>query len=165
MSNERNLITDFSIYTTWLSTLEEISEQLWSKPISNGKWSVGEIIAHITNWDNHIISKIIPSVQKGKGMVFPEFYTFNKMAADYAKSGVSKSNIIEEAKNTRLRLVKELNELPTSMLTKPLPVNGLTHSPDTGVPYSLIEIVKEFIDHDNHHKGQIIRFLEESSLN
>ncbi|MGF9993226.1 DinB family protein, partial [Bacillus mycoides] len=31
-------------------------------------------------------------------------------------------------------------------------------------PYSLIYIIKEFTDHDNHHKRQIIQFLGENNL-
>jgi len=60
--------------------------------------------------------------------------------------------------------VKELNELPTEALNKSLTANRITHCPHTGTPYSLIYIVKEFTDHDNHHKGQIIQFLKENNL-
>lgn len=42
--------------------------------------------------------------------------------------------------------------------------NGVTHCPNTGTPYSLIYIVKEFTDHDNHNKRQIIKFLKENNL-
>ncbi|PEI85216.1 DinB family protein [Bacillus pseudomycoides] len=164
MSEVKNIISNFSHYSSWLSTLEEIDDTLWSKPIAEGKWSVSEIIAHIMNWDNHLLKEVLPSVQNEKGMEFPNFDTHNKKASDYAKSGISQSKLLEEAKNTRELLIKELNEFPIEKLNKSLTANGVTHCPHTGAPYSLIYIVKEFTDHDNHHKGQIIQFLRENNL-
>lgn len=164
MSEVKNIISNFSHYSSWLSTLEEINETLWSKPIAEGKWSVSEIIAHIMNWDNYLLTEIFPSVQNEQGIEFPDFDTYNKKASNYAKSGVSQSKLLEEAKDTRELLVKELNELPTEKLKNPLTANGVTHCPNTGTPYSLIYIIKEFTDHDNHHKRQIIQFLGENNL-
>lgn len=164
MSEVKNIISNFSHYSSWLSTLEEINETLWSKPIAEGKWSVSEIIAHIMNWDNYLLTEILPSVQNEKGMEFPDFDTYNKKASSYAKSGISQSKLLEEAKDTRELLVKELNELPTEKLKNSLTANGVTHCPHTGTPYSLIYFVKEFTDHDNHHKRQIIQFLRDNNM-
>lgn len=164
MSEVKSIISNFCHYSYWLSTLEEINETLWSKPIAEGKWSVSEIIAHIMNWDNYLLTEIFPSVQNEQGMEFPDFDTYNKKASNYAKSGISQSKLLEEAKDTRELLVKELNELPTEKLKNPLTANGVTYCPNTGTPYSLIYIVKEFTDHDNHHKRQIIQFLKENNL-
>jgi len=164
LSEVKNIISNFSHYSSWLSTLEEINETLWSKPIAESKWSVSEIIAHIMNWDNYLLTEIFPSVQNEQGMEFPDFDTYNKKASNYAKSGISQSKLLEEAKDTRELLVKELNELPTEKLKNPLTANGVTHCPNTGTTYSLIYIVKEFTDHDNHHKRQIIQFLKENNL-
>ena len=159
-----NEISNLSNYSSWLKTLVDLDETLWSKPISKGKWSVSEIIAHITAWDHHILSEVIPSVRKEKGMEYPDFEPFNKKASDYAKSGISQSTLLIEAKDTRELLVKELNEIPAEKLNKSLTSNGVTHCPHTGTPYSLKQIVKEFTDHDHHHKEQIIHFLKKNSF-
>lgn len=164
MSEVKSIIRHFNHYSSWLITLEEVDETLWFKPIADGKWSVSEIIAHIMNWDNYLLTEILPSVQNEKGMEFPDFGIHNQKASNYAKSGISQSKLLEEAKDTRELLVKELNELPIEKLKKSLTANGVTHCPHTGTPYSLIYIVKEFTDHDNHHQRQIIQFLRENSL-
>lgn len=161
MSEEKNIIDQFSQYSSWLSTLEGINEELWSRPIAKGKWSISEIIAHITNWDNHLLSEVIPAVKNGQGMEFPDFDTYNKEASNYVKSGKSQSELLEEAKRTREQLVRELHALPTETLNKATTSNDVTHCPHTGTPYSLLYIIKEFIDHDNHHKKQILQFLKE----
>lgn len=59
---------------------------------------------------------------------------------------------------------KELRLLPAGNLEKPLTANGVSYCPHTGTPYSLIYIIKEFIEHDNHHKRQIIHFLNENAV-
>ncbi|MCU7667721.1 DinB family protein [Bacillus thuringiensis] len=164
MSEESYIINNFKQYASWLSRLEDMDKELWSKPINKGKWSVSEIIAHLMNWDNHLLSEVLPSVRNEQGMDFPDFDSYNKKASDYAKSGISQLKMLEEARDTRELLVKELNEMSVEKLTKQLTANGVTHCPHTGTPYSLIYIIKEFTDHDNHHKGQITEFLKTNNL-
>ena len=159
-----NDISKLSNYSTWLNTLVDLDETIWFNPIAKGKWSISEIIAHITAWDHHLLSEVLPSVRKEKGMEFPGFDSFNKKASDYAKSGISQSTLLMEAKDTRELLVKELNELPAETLNRSLPSNGAAHCPHTGTPYSLNYIVKEFTEHDHHHKEQIIHFLKKNSF-
>ncbi len=152
-------ISDFRGYTSWLKTLKDIEEKVWTAPISEGKWSISEIIAHIMNWDHYLLTEILPAVKKGEGMNFPEFDSFNKTASEYARSSVSQINLIEEAINMRESLVSEILKMSNEKINKPLPCNGLSHCPHTGEPYSLNYLIKEFIEHDTHHKQQIIKFL------
>ena len=160
---KEKIIGEFEQYGSWLTELDTLDESGWRTPISEGKWSVGEVIAHIMKWDQHLMS-IIPAVRKGEGMEFPEFDPFNKEASDYARSGISKSELLHEAKETREQLVCELNNLPSDVLAKPQTANGETHCPYTGSPYSLLYTIKEFTDHDSHHKQQIMRVMKENSL-
>jgi uncharacterized damage-inducible protein DinB len=164
VSEERRIISTFNEYSTWVSSFEDMDESLWSLPISENKWSVSEIVSHLMNWDKHLLSEILPSVCEGKGMNFPEFDTYNKIASDYVSSGVSQSKLIREAKDTRDLLVNELQEMSVEKLCQPLAANGVSHCPHTGTPYSLMYIIKEFIDHDNHHKEQIMEYIRKNSL-
>jgi len=103
------------------NSLYDMNENLWTKPITKGKWSVSKIIAHITNWDHHLLTEVLPSVRNEKGMEFPDFDTHNKIASDYDKTGISQSELFKKAKNIRELLVKELKEIPIEKLNKPLP--------------------------------------------
>ncbi|KFM98837.1 DinB family protein [Bacillus clarus] len=161
---ENKIIHNFKKYSIWVSTLKEMKEELWTIPISQEKWTVGEIISHIMNWDEYLLSEILPSVRKGQGMEFPDFDTYNKIASNYAKSGISKKKLIEEAKNKRELLVKELSLLSADKLNEHVTANGVVYCPHTGTPYSLIYIIKEFVDHDNHHKRQVTQFLNENHI-
>ncbi|RKF52579.1 hypothetical protein BCY92_06035 [Bacillus wiedmannii] len=156
---ENKIINDFNEYSIWLNTLKGMKEELWVAPILEGKWTISEIISHIMNWDDYLLCETLSSVRHGQGIEFPDFDTYNKLASNYAKSGISKVKLLEEAKAKRELLVKELRLLPDENLKKPLTANGISHCPHTGTPYSLMYIIKEFIDHDNHHKRQVIHFL------
>ncbi len=149
------VIESFHEYSKWLCLLDDMEEQTWTMPIGPNKWSCREIISHIMNWDNHLASNVIPSVKQGEGMHFPEFDPFNEMAAEYARSGISKNELLQEARETRNRLIQELTELPAELFYQSVPSNGATHCPHTGTPYSLLYTIQEFTYHDHHHQAQI----------
>ncbi|HGH7175768.1 TPA: DinB family protein [Bacillus wiedmannii] len=161
---ENKIINDFNEYSIWIHTLKGMKEELWVAPILEGKWTIGEIVSHIMNWDDYLLRETLSSVKDGQGMEFPDFDTYNKLASNYAKSGISKMKLLEEAKAKRDLLVKELRLMPVGNLKEPLTANGESHCPHTGIPYSLIYIIKEFVDHDNHHKRQIIDYLNENQV-
>ncbi|MED1205790.1 DinB family protein [Heyndrickxia acidicola] len=154
-----HILNRFSDYGIWVKSLHYAETDVWCAPISKGKWSVSAIIAHITNWDRYLLQKIIPSLKKGDEMTFPDFDSFNHKASMYADSGISQQELIQEAVSSREALVDTLMHMPEGELTKTVPSNGVTHCPNTGEPYSLIYIIQEFIEHDHHHKQQIIEFL------
>ena len=155
------IIEQFYQYATWLDMLAEKDETFMYEPIEEGKWSVAEIIAHITKWDEHLLEVVLPAVRSGEGMTFPDFEPFNRQASDYAASGISLAELLAHAKSARRLLVKELKEMPLNQLTLMLPSNGETHCPFTGTPYSLLYVVEEFIQHDHHHQRQVMQFLQQ----
>lgn len=155
MRDTKVVISSFGEFTEWLGTLKDLSNEEWVKPISEGKWSIREIVSHFMNWDNYLISTVVPLVKAGEPFGFPAFDSFNKLASTYATSGISKDDLLDEVILTRNHLLQELKDMPEEVITNHLPVGGMTHCPQTGEPYSLIYIIHEFIDHDLHHKKQI----------
>ena len=123
------------------------------------KHQVGEIISHLKNWETLTSSlPIIPAIKNGEGMVFPDFDSFNKIAYEYARSGISKDRLLDEFKQTRLQLVEILLADP-EVVAKHVTANGVGTCPHTGTPYSMLYIIHEFNDHDNHHKNQILTVI------
>ncbi|MGG1550302.1 DinB family protein [Paenibacillus ferrarius] len=155
VSLDKNTILRYKEFTEWTDTLNDLHESIWLQPLSEGKASTGEIISHLKNWDNYLISVIIPAIRNGEGIIFPDFDSFNQIAYEYARSGVSKASLLEEFKLTRLQLVDMLLANP-DIVEKHVTANGVDTCPHTGTPYSLLYIIHEFNDHDNHHKNQII---------
>ncbi|MBW7453891.1 DinB family protein [Paenibacillus sepulcri] len=143
---EHHDILSFKAFTSWIAGLNKLDDDLWTKPISEGKWSVSEIVSHILNWDNHIISQILPAVRKGKNITFPDIETYNQKASQYAKSGITQSALIDEVIRTREHLVAQLLEMP----------DDLYHA---HLNYSLAFLIQEFVLHDDQHKEQIESFV------
>ncbi|WP_261303368.1 DinB family protein [Paenibacillus andongensis] len=158
ISLDQNTILRYKEFTEWTDTLREVEDTIWLRPIAEGKASLGEIISHLQNWDAYLISSIIPAIKNGEGMVFPDFDSFNKMAYEYARLGISKDRLLDEFKQTRLQLVEILLSEP-DVVAKHVTVNGVETCPHAGTPYSLLYIIHEFNDHDNHHKNQILTLI------
>jgi hypothetical protein len=152
------VIREFRAYSDWLGEIRSVDPRVLKKPIREGKWSASDMIAHILKWDDHLTNQVIPAVLEGEGMEFPEFGPFNDRAAAYART-VTPGKLIPEAQDTRNQLVSRLWELPEEVLERPVTSNGETHCPHTGLPYTLIYIIGDFIYHDTHHRKQIDDFL------
>jgi hypothetical protein len=155
MTSSTSMIENYEAITKWANSLVELEDSTWFKPIAEGKASIAEIVSHLMNWDRHLITGVIPSVLRGEGMVFPDFDPFNARAFEYAKSGVTKNQLLGEFCATRMELCKLLMEIGEDSLRRHVTANGEEQCPHTGTPYSLLVAIQEFTDHDNHHINQI----------
>lgn len=145
-------------FIEWTDTLRDLDDNIWLTPIAEGKATVTEIVSHLQNWDNYLIHTIIPAIKNGEGIVFPDFDSFNQKAYEYARMGVSKNSMLDEFKQTRLQLIEILLTEP-DVAAKHVTANGVENCPHTGTPYSLLYIIHEFIEHDIHHKNQILSVI------
>lgn len=159
LKTKNSIIFDFHQLSSWINSIKGIDEQVLASPLSIGKWSPIEVIAHILHWDRYLLAEILPSVRNRKDMEFPDFDSFNQLASIYAKSGISSVALLNEAITVRDKLIKELMEMSDEQLITPLSVNGDSNCPHSGRPYSLLLIIEDFIAHDNHHKQEINVFL------
>lgn len=137
MSESKAIIEQFRGSTAWAGKLSELNDDVWFRPIADGKASTAEIIAHLMRWDRYLIAELVPSVQGGGDIAFPEFDAFNAESYKYAKSGVSRGQLLEELRATREELCDLLLKVDEDTREKMLP------------------IVVDFIEHDIHHKSQI----------
>jgi hypothetical protein len=156
----RRIISDYEQFGEWTVTLHNLSDTTWHSPIQEGKASIAEIIAHHRNWDLHLIHVIIPAIQIGEDMVFPDFDSYNSQAYHYANSGVSKEQLLLEFIRDRMELIQILKSMKSEELLLEVKANGVTNCPNTGTSYSLLYIIQEFIEHDEHHKKQMLSFSE-----
>ncbi|OXS59876.1 hypothetical protein B1A99_10080 [Cohnella sp. CIP 111063] len=154
----KETIHRYNEFIEWTDTLRDLDDNIWLTPIAEGKATVAEIISHLQNWDHYLTNTIIPAIKNGEGMVFPDFDSFNQKAYEYARSGVSKESMLDEFKQTRLQLIEILLTEP-DVTAKHVTANGVENCPHTGTPYSLLYIIHEFIEHDIHHKNQILSVI------
>lgn len=154
--NINGTIQEYEQFGVWAQTLHQWSDEAWHTPFQAGKASTAEIIAHVRQWDRYLIHVIVPSIRKGEGMVFPDFDAYNKEAYQYANSGVTKEQLLQQFTRDRMELIGILKSMTTDELLREVSANDVTHCPHTGTPYSLFYIIQEFIEHDAHHKKQIV---------
>lgn len=107
-----NLIDDLESFNLWVSSLENFDEKLYFTPIASGKWSVAEIICHISFWDRYIIEEMLPIMKKDAVITGIEFEPMNQRAAEYALSGFTSKELIQLQIETRSKLLSSLKKKP-----------------------------------------------------
>ncbi|MBY6038308.1 DinB family protein [Fictibacillus nanhaiensis] len=145
-------------FTNWLQQLKEMPEEYWLLPINEGKWSTGEIIAHIKAWDVFVWDERVAYFVNGSKIPFKEVDVeeINNRAAHEAKSGISKNQLIDEVIECRLVVAKKLEEVPSSIWQEKIEMGGEM--------VTLCEYISGLVEHDAHHKGQIQSFLANKGL-
>lgn len=61
MYTTEELINDCEKFNHFVNSLGKTEETLFFGPIAEGKWSVAEIISHISFWDKYIREEMLPS--------------------------------------------------------------------------------------------------------
>src|SRR5690625_3008014 len=120
MYTKKDLINDFEKFTEYVDSLREIERRRFFEPISDGKWSIGEIISHISFWDKYIREETLPCMKLNAVIESIDFDTLNNQAADYALSGVSQQHILDKQIAERTKLVSVLREKEEEAFFKPL---------------------------------------------
>jgi uncharacterized damage-inducible protein DinB len=139
-------------FDSWVVSLKQLLHEEWLQPIDEGKWSSAEIISHIIAWDRFTLDQRLGKLM-GNDVLdpFPDFQSVNDRAAEYAKSGVTKNEMIDEYIEVRSALVEGF-----------LKFEGAVHRFHFKIgkhPFTIASYMEDFIGHDLHHKAQIVAFL------
>ncbi|WP_284139321.1 MULTISPECIES: DinB family protein [unclassified Virgibacillus] len=161
MKTTRDLVDELSQFNVWVKSLEHMSDTHFFTPIKKDKWSTAEIICHITFWDIYIIEEILPFMKNDASIQSISFDILNKKAAEYANSGVTKSELIDHQLCARTQLVSVLKRKNEEDFHASFTINGDTIDPFSGLPHTMFNYFWSFVWHDNHHKKQIELFIEE----
>ncbi|MFT4415778.1 DinB family protein [Fredinandcohnia humi] len=141
----------------WVMSLQSLSNEIWFKPFKEGAWGTADVISHFISWDRFVIENRIHPLLKGES--FPDIQVVadevNKEASNYARSGISKEELLEEFSSVRKQLLSEIENIPDSAFRLPYPGNA---------SITLFEYFTGLIQHDETHKQQIIEFLQENKV-
>jgi hypothetical protein len=143
-------------FLNWVISLEELDDHIWFQPFSVGKWATADVVSHFITWDRFFLEHRMPYILKNIPFnildIDPE--EMNREAASYARSGISKHEIINEFKETRYKVIHWLEELPEESYGRILKI-GTTE-------LTLISYLKSHHQHDVTHKQQILNLLRET---
>ncbi len=157
MSHQSNALNAYAQYISWVQSLRQVPQSLWLAPLEPGKWSIGEIIAHLMAWDRFVEQERLPALQSGALLApSPDETTFNERAAAYARAGITRDQLIEDFINVRRGLVQQLQNLPEGQFQILFALDGHSMTLDT--------YLNELVDHDREHQEEIEAFLKENGL-
>ncbi|MCF6136356.1 DinB family protein [Pseudalkalibacillus berkeleyi] len=138
----------FVRFSQWVQSLDALSDDEWFLPVSPGKWSVAEIIAHLTYWDRYFLKERYPKMKAEARLPRSiDVDVMNQKASLYAKSGVKKEELIKEFLETRDLIVKAINARSEEEM------DVIFYN--RGHKETLREYLVNLCEHDRHHKHQI----------
>lgn len=139
-------------FQVWLQSLNSVNDNKWFAPIAEGKWSPAAIVSHLLFWDKHSLKDRFPNFKNGAELVaYPDFQQVNDSAREYAHSGVTKEEILNEIIEVRKQYFHFL-DLYNDHLTDAFSIGN--HS------LTIKEYFEDFIGHDLHHQKQIIEAIK-----
>lgn len=142
-----NKINQYEDIIEKLFELKDYPEKILNEPISEGKWSIREIVGHLFYWDKFILEKMVPLMANEMVLPpFPNHNLHNKEAVAHLKKYKNVREIIDDFAKTRKQLVKELKELDRDIEFH------IENDPNSFSPEKFIEI---FLEHDIHHLNQV----------
>ncbi|WP_002147311.1 DinB family protein [Bacillus cereus] len=143
----------------WCQTLKCVTNDVWFEPFRKGSWAIADVISHFIVWDEFLIKYRILYFVSGKSVpiVPTDVEEMNKGAIKYARSGISKEELIDQFSFTRKQLVDQINQISAQNFkadyqfgTKRVRLNNYFSS---------------LIQHDLKHKEEIIQFIKDNQVN
>lgn len=147
------VLKQYKSFTNWLQQLKQMPDEYWLVPIKDGKWSVGEIVAHIKAWDVFVWDERVAYFVSGSEIHAKkvDVEEINSNAANEAKSGISKNQLLDEVIECRQVVAKKLGEVPSSVWQERIEMGSKM--------ITLCEYISGLVEHDEHHRTQIEEFL------
>ncbi|TDL80143.1 DinB family protein [Peribacillus frigoritolerans] len=155
MKTMEEMKNHYSSFDSWILSLKQMRNEEWFQPIQEGKWSAAEIVSHLIAWDRFTLDQRLGKLKENAVLdPFPDFQSVNDRAAEYAKSGITKDELIAEFMEVRSAAVDGLLKFEGEELQ--------FHFKIGDHPFTIASYMEDFIGHDLHHKAQIDAFLEKT---
>ena len=134
-------------FINFVESLQYLDEYVLRQPISEGKWSIIEIIGHFYFWDEFVLQKRLPFVLTGNPLPpSPNAKVLNKHSSLLARHE-NVHRTIEKCIRIRTTLMEALNAIPDE--------NWLVEFNINQTRLTLYEYLKGLMEHDIHHINQI----------
>ncbi|MEX3747885.1 DinB family protein [Lysinibacillus xylanilyticus] len=136
----------------FVESLANVTEEQWRTPIEVGKWTVAEIIGHLTPWDEFVLKHRLPflfikeSLPKG-----PAVEEMNA-SASYNSCVQSKEETVADFINQRQQLIDALYHIVDEQWRQPFTIGASE--------LTLYGYFASLVDHDLHHFSQIQKVLK-----
>jgi hypothetical protein len=100
-----------------ITRFKELDEPRFLEPISEGKWSVKEIIGHLFYWDKFILEKHFPSMDQGAVLIsFPDHDEHNSEAIQYISTFKTTNSLIDKFVEKRRQLIEMMSGIESDVI-------------------------------------------------
>ncbi|WP_349410097.1 DinB family protein [Pseudalkalibacillus sp. SCS-8] len=140
----------------WADSLHQLPETLWLEPIAEGKWSIAEIISHFYSWDRFIFEERLLKLSS-QNFISANPQETNEKAAKFARSGVSREELLSIFIDSRKQICTYIKSLPQEILQTSFQVGNSQYT----IP-EYIEVA--MVKHDHLHRKQLEDFLEKKQV-
>ena len=151
-ASDESILIRFREDERFCAVLERDPGRWWLMPIAEGKWSPGEIIAHLIEWDRVPPNQRLDQLRPGENVLtIGKSGRFNAWAARRAREEATLEEVLASFHHTRTRLLKRLESVPGTDRDAPFSIRNRS--------LTLTDYLKGLADHDEHHRKQIEAFL------
>jgi uncharacterized damage-inducible protein DinB len=148
--SKADLLEQFAEWLAFMEGLTAIDELKWNSPISEGKWSIRDIVSHIMLWDRYFHEGSIDKIASGHALTLTmqgiDFNEFNHNAIKFSKTQ-QKNDLIQQSKAIRSKIITQLEQIDAADYHK-------EYVDKDGHPFVIYEYLLDFIGHDRHHMKQ-----------
>jgi uncharacterized damage-inducible protein DinB len=150
----KDMVEEFKSFIQYVEGLRLIKEENLNQPISDGKWTLKDIISHIMLWDKYFYEEAIHKVKLEESVTARhlDFNEFNAKAIEYAKTK-SVDDIIQTCIEYRSKIIEDISGLPEEEYLR-------EYKDGDKKKFSIRGYLRAFISHDKHHKKQIVKFIK-----
>ncbi|HDR7000751.1 DinB family protein [Bacillus cereus] len=150
---KENILEEKLNIIEWCQTLKEVHDDIWFQSFKNGTWGIADVISHFIIWDDFVIKYRIPYFLSAKSIPYipTDVEEMNNSATIYARSGISREELINQFSYTRKQLVDEIERIPVYNFNDDFQIGTKK--------VRLNHYFSSLIQHDLKHKEEIIRFL------
>ncbi|MFJ6209083.1 DinB family protein [Lysinibacillus sp. NPDC092081] len=149
--DKHQVISHYEKSIVFVESLANINEEQWRTPIGPGKWTVAEVIGHLTPWDEFVLKQRLPFLFTKEGLPKgPNVEEMNVRAARDSRAQ-SKEETIANFINQRHQLMDALYQIVDKQWQQPFTI-GATE-------LTLHSYFASLVDHDLHHFSQIQKGL------
>lgn len=147
------MVEEFKSFIDFVQELKTLNEEHWNSPISEGKWTLKDVITHIMLWDKYFYEEGIEKIKLGQSVTVRHlnFDEFNASAREYAKSQTSDA-IINQFMEYRNNIINDISGLQEEDYIR-------AYKDGDRKKFSIRGYLRGFIPHDKHHKKQIEKYL------
>ncbi|WP_214767983.1 MULTISPECIES: DinB family protein [unclassified Exiguobacterium] len=146
-NTKETLLTHYKETMNFVRELEHIPEDAWRSSYAEGKWTIAEIVGHLSPWDRFMVAERLPFMLADEPFrVKPNSQEVNEEAAKMSREQ-QRILTIDEFLVSRDLLSRAVDLIPEERLTDTFTSNGKT--------MMIVDLLGAMKQHDLHHIDQI----------